>query len=84
MATLSLPMRDDLKATVQPLASEQGFSLISYINAALAATIAQAVQLAMMGNRISNVDVATQKAEWPYLQRDWGANPSILRDLSMA
>jgi len=56
MATLSLRMRDDLKAKAQLLASEQGVSLNSYINATLAATIAQAETLAMMGDRISNVD----------------------------
>jgi antitoxin component of RelBE/YafQ-DinJ toxin-antitoxin module len=56
MATLSLRMRDDLKAKAQRLASEQGVSLNSYINATLAATIAQAETLAMMGDRLSNVD----------------------------
>ena len=56
MATLSLRMRDDLKAKAQQLASEQGVSLNSYINATLAATVAQAETLAMMGDRLSNVD----------------------------
>jgi len=56
MATLSLRMRDDLKAKAQQLASEQGVSLNSYINATLAATIAQAETLVMMGDRLSNVD----------------------------
>ncbi len=40
MATLSLRMRDDLKAKAQELASQQGVSLNSYINATLAATVA--------------------------------------------
>ena len=56
MATLSLRMRDDLKAKAQELASKQGVSLNSYINATLAATIAQTETLAMMGDRLSNVD----------------------------
>ena len=56
MATLSLRMRDDLKAKAQQLASEQGVSLNSYINATLAATISQAETLAMMGDRLSNID----------------------------
>ncbi len=56
MATLSLRMRDDLKAKAQQLASQQGVSLNSYINATLAATVAQAETLAMMGDRLSNVD----------------------------
>jgi hypothetical protein len=38
------------------LASQQGVSLNSYINATLAATVAQAETLAMMGDRLSNVD----------------------------
>ncbi|MFG0254759.1 MAG: toxin-antitoxin system HicB family antitoxin [Rhodopirellula sp. JB053] len=46
MATLSLRMRDDLKAKAQELASKQGVSLNSYINATLAATIAQTETLA--------------------------------------
>ena len=56
MATLSLRMRDDLKAKAQQLASEQGVSLNSYINATLAATVAQAETLAMLGDRLSDVD----------------------------
>ena len=56
MATLSLRMRDDLKAKAQQLASQQGVSLNSYINATLAATVAQAETLEMMGDRLSNVD----------------------------
>jgi hypothetical protein len=49
-------MRDDLKAKAQRLASEQGVSLNSYINATLAATIAQSETLAMLGDRLSDVD----------------------------
>ena len=49
-------MRDDLKTKAQQLASEQGVSLNSYINATLAATISQAETLAMMGDRLSNID----------------------------
>tara|TARA_R110002167_G_scaffold256221_1_gene462606 strand:+ start:76 stop:345 length:270 start_codon:yes stop_codon:yes gene_type:complete len=56
MATLSLRMRDDLKAKAQQLASEQGVSLNSYINATLAATIAQSETLAMMGEQLANID----------------------------
>ena len=56
MATLSLRMRDDLKAKAQQLASEQGVSLNGFINATLAATVAQAETMAMLGDRLSNVD----------------------------
>jgi len=56
MATLSLRMRDDLKAKTQQLASEQGVSLNSYINATLAATVAQSETLSLMGDRLADVD----------------------------
>ncbi|MCC7338163.1 MAG: toxin-antitoxin system HicB family antitoxin [Pirellulaceae bacterium] len=56
MATLSLRMRDDLKAKAQQLASEQGVSLNSFINATLAATVAQSETLAMMGERLADID----------------------------
>ena len=56
MATLSLRMRDDLKAKAQQLASEQGVSLNGFINATLAATVTQAETMVMLGDRLSNVD----------------------------
>ncbi len=56
MATLSLRMRDDLKAKAQQLASQQRVPLNSYIIATLAATISQAEKLAMMGDRLSSID----------------------------
>ena len=49
-------MDDDLKVKAQQLASQQGVSLNSYINATLAATVAQAETLAVMVDRLSNVD----------------------------
>lgn len=58
MATLSLRIRDDLKAKAQQLASEQGVSLNSYINATLAATIAQSETLTMMGEQLADIDQA--------------------------
>ncbi len=56
MATLSLRMRDDLKAKAQQLASEQGVSLNGFINATLAATVTQAETMVMLGDRLSDVD----------------------------
>lgn len=56
MQVVRLQIKDDLKAKAQQLASQQGVSLNSYINATLAATVAQAETLAMMGDRLSNVD----------------------------
>ncbi|MDZ4852825.1 MAG: toxin-antitoxin system HicB family antitoxin [Pirellulaceae bacterium] len=56
MATLSLRMRDDLKKKAQQMASEQGVSLNSYINATLAATISQQETLALLGDRLREID----------------------------
>ncbi len=56
MATLSLRMRDDLKEKAQQMASEQGVSLNSYINATLAATISQQETLALLGDRLREID----------------------------
>ena len=41
MATISLRMRDDLKRKAQQLAKEQGVSLNGFINATIAAAVAQ-------------------------------------------
>ena len=41
MATLSLRIRDDLKRKARDLAQRQGISLNNYINAVLAASVAQ-------------------------------------------
>ena len=59
MATLSLRMRDDLKKKAQQLASEQGVSLNGFINATLAATIAQEETLMFFSNRLQDVDQET-------------------------
>jgi len=56
MATRCLRMSEDLKAKAQQLANEQGVSLNSHINATLAATLAQAVTLARMGDLLSGID----------------------------
>lgn len=56
MATLSLRMRDDLKAKAQQLAQEQGVSLNGYINATLSAAIAQQETLAFFGDRLRGVE----------------------------
>lgn len=51
-----MEFRDDLKAKAQQLAKEQGVSLNSYINATLAATVAQSETLAMFGDRLTDVN----------------------------
>ena len=58
MATLSLRMRDDLKRKAQQLAKEQGVSLNGYINATLAATIAQQETLEFFSDRLKGIDEA--------------------------
>ncbi|MBC8357310.1 MAG: toxin-antitoxin system HicB family antitoxin [Planctomycetes bacterium] len=59
MATLSLRMRDDLKQKAQQLAKEQGVSLNGFINATLAATIAQQETLTFFGDRLKHLDQDT-------------------------
>lgn len=59
MATLSLRMRDDLKQKAQQLAREQGVSLNGFINATLAATIAQQETLAFFSDRLNDLDKET-------------------------
>ncbi len=59
MVTISLRMRDDLKQKVQQLAKEQGVSLNVFINATLAATIAQQETLTFSSDRRKDVDQET-------------------------
>ena len=61
MATLSLRIRDDLKRKAQELAKREGVSLNNYINATLAATVAQAetlYRLQKIVRLLSNASVA--------------------------
>jgi hypothetical protein len=52
-------MRDDLKRKAQQLAKEQGVSLNGFINATLAATIAQQETLTFFSDRLRDVDQET-------------------------
>ena len=56
MATLSLRMRDDLKQKAQQLAKEQGVSLNGFINATIAAAVAQQETLLFFSDRLRDVD----------------------------
>ena len=56
MATLSLRMRDDLKKKAQQLAREQGVSLNGFINATIAAAVAQQETLMFFSDRLRDVD----------------------------
>jgi esterase/lipase len=49
-------MRDDLKKKAQQLASEQGVSLNGFINATLAAAIAQQETLTFFSDHLRDVD----------------------------
>lgn len=59
MATLSLRLRDDLKQKAQQLAKEQGVSLNGFVNATLAATIAQQETLTFFSDRLKDIDQET-------------------------
>ncbi len=57
MATLSLRIRDDLKRKAQALAQRQGVSLNNYLNAVLAASIAQEETLSFFDDRLKHIDL---------------------------
>ena len=57
MATLSLRMRDDLKRKAQDLAHRQDVSLNNFINATVAASIAQEETLTFFRARLEDVDL---------------------------
>ena len=57
MAILSLRMRDDLKRKAQHLAQRQGVSLNNFINAAVAASVAQEETLTFFDDRLKDVDL---------------------------
>ncbi len=57
MATLSLRIRDDLKRKAQKLARQQGVSLNNFINATVAASVAQEETLAFFHERLQGTDL---------------------------
>ena len=57
MARLSLRLRDGLKRKAQELAEREGVSLNNYINATLAASVAQEETLAFFDDRLRTVDL---------------------------
>ena len=57
MANLSLRIRDELKLKAQRLAQQQGVSLNNYINAVVAASVAQEETLAFFQDRLTDVDL---------------------------
>lgn len=57
MATLSVRMRDDLKQKAQSLARRQRVSLNNFINAIVAAAVAQEEALAFFDDRLKGMDL---------------------------
>ncbi len=57
MASLSLRIRDDLKRKAQRVARRQGVSLNNFVNATLAAAVAQEETLAFFDDRLKDVDL---------------------------
>lgn len=84
MATLSLRIREDLKQKAQELARREGVSLNNFINAALAATVAQAETLTFFEDRLKDVDLEALHERVLKFMRETepGTDPSIdeLRD----
>ena len=56
MATLSLRMRDSLKRKAQEIARSEGVSLNNFINATVAAAVAQEEALAFFEARLRDTD----------------------------
>jgi antitoxin component of RelBE/YafQ-DinJ toxin-antitoxin module len=57
MATLSLRIRDGLKHKAQGMAKRQGVSLNNFINAVLAAAVAQEDAMAFFDDRLRGQDI---------------------------
>jgi predicted DNA-binding protein len=79
MATLSLRMRDDLKQKAQQLAKNQGVSLNGYVNATIAAAVAQQETLTFFSDRLRDVDQdALHKRVLKFMRKSRpGKEPSI-------
>jgi antitoxin component of RelBE/YafQ-DinJ toxin-antitoxin module len=58
MSTLTLRIRDDLKSKAQGIAKHQHVSLNNYVNALLAAAVAQEEALSFFRDRLRDVDLA--------------------------
>ena len=85
MATLSLRMRDDLKQKAQQLAKEQGVSLNGFINATLAATVAQYETLAFFSDRLRDVDQdALHKRVLRFMRRSRPGNEPTIEEIESA
>ncbi len=88
MATLSLRMRDDLKKKAQDMARQQGVSLNGFINATLAAAVAQEETLKLFSRRLKGVDqdalhqrvLKFMRKTRPAGSRAWRKSRCALRD----
>ena len=85
MATLSLRMRDDLKQKAQQLAKEQGVSLNSFINATLAATVAQHETLTFFSDRLRDMDQdALHKRVLKFMQKTRPGKEPTTKEIARA
>ncbi|MFV1991698.1 MAG: toxin-antitoxin system HicB family antitoxin [Acidimicrobiales bacterium] len=80
MATLSLRIREDLKRKAQKLARQQGVSLNNFINATVAASVAQEETLAFFSDRLQGVDLdsLSKKVQRFMSQTKPGPGPSAV------
>ena len=78
MSTISLRVRDDLKAKAQRLARREGVSLNNWINASIAAAVAQDEALAWFDERLWGVDAeALEKRVVRFMRKSRkGSGPS--------
>ncbi len=85
MATLSLRMRDDLKQKAQQLAKEQGVSLNSFVNATLAAAVAQQETLTFFSDRLKDVDqVALHKRVLKFIRKTRRSKEPSIEEIERA
>ena len=79
MATLSLRIREDLKRKAKELARRHGVSLNNFINASIAATVAQDETMKFFADRLKDVDVETlHRRVLAFMKKTKpGAEPSI-------
>ncbi len=78
MSTLTIRIRDDLKRKAQTIARQQHVSLNNYVNATLAAAVAQEETISFFEDRLRDVDLDALHERTLSLMRKTrkGAGPS--------
>jgi hypothetical protein len=78
-------MRDDLKQKAGQLAKEQGVSLNAYINATLAAAVAQQETLSFFSDRLRDVDQeALHRRVLKFMRRTRPGREPTVREIGRA